>query len=621
MSVEAGSQTRPAWRNAAQTAVAVLLDIAIVYAGYAVALLLRFDGEVPAESWSLFLKTGPALAAGYVGANWLFGVYRTAWQYGGVRDVINLALAVAIITGIIFFANFGFPRRPIPLSVNLIAGGFAFLAMAGAKLRPRIWTRGFGVLAGHDDMQRVLVVGAGDIGQLMVHEFIRNPGLRYRPVCFVDDDSRKQGQLIHGIPVVGRRSDIPALVSRYRVDLIALAFAARGGSFRELLAVCQGTGLPVRIVPGLADILSGSGELREVTVDDLLNREPIEIDYAQCSRTITGRVVLITGGAGSIGSELARQILGLNPSALHLLDNNETGLHDLGQELESQSDSAATVKLWVSDVSERSRLEWIMKNVRPEVIFHAAAYKHVPLMEEHPHAALRVNLLGTLNLCQLAHEAGAGKFVFISSDKAVQPSSVMGATKRLSELVVRSLAREGRTSFCAVRFGNVMGSRGSVIPIFWRQIEKGGPISITHPDVTRYFMTVPEAVSLIIQAAAFASPGQLFMLNMGEEVRIVDLAEKMIRLRGLDPREIGVVYTGLRPGEKLQEDLTGEGERLAPTSHRDVLLVESEVDERLSSQEVLRIVADLLKHMDDEPEALAQRLLSAARGRRQASQA
>ena len=583
------------------------VDAALVFAAYAAALLLRFDGSVPLESWSLYAKVVPGIAVAHLVANFLLHVYRTAWRYGGAKDVLNLAVAILLVTAVVMVVNYLSPgSRPIPLSVNLIAAPFLFLGMVALKLQARVVLRQ--VLVSSQDrpgVKRLLVVGAGDVGQFVARQYFSNFRLRHRPVCFVDDDPQKRGARIHGIPVLGDRYNIPALVEKYKIDVIAIAFASRGSNFRELLVICQGTGASVRIVPGFGAILDGEPGLREVTVEDLLSRDPIQIDYRQCLHSVNGKVVLVTGAAGSIGSELCHQVLGFEPSALHLMDNNETGLHDLSLALNAVGSSSPRVKAWTGDVADSSRVGRVIQSVRPQVVFHAAAYKHVPLMEEHPDEAFRVNVRGTLNMCHAAEEAEVERFVFISTDKAVQPVSVMGATKRLCEQIVGAMSLRGRTVFCAVRFGNVIGSRGSVVPLFWKQIERGGPVSVTHPEATRYFMTVPEAARLIVQAAAFAEQGQTLMLDMGDAMGIVDLARKMIKMRGLSPEEIRIVYTGLRPGDKVREDLTGDSERLTATSHPDVLLVDRQQQER-SIEQLEGEISKVEEQLSGSPSGVAQ---------------
>lgn len=556
----------------------LVIDAAIVLGGYYAGFLLRFDGHVPPESQDTFWMVAPLIVAGYLLANWVLGVYRTAWQYGGVGDVLNLGRAVVLVTVIITAFNRTRAERDIPLSVNLIAGALIFLAMAFWKMSPRLVmhrpTR-----RAHRTAKRLLIVGAGNTGQLVAREFLQHREWDYRPVCFADDDRSKRGKRIHGVPVAGATTEIPDLVDRFRVDVLALALpSAPRSRVRELLTLCQMTGLPVRMVPGLPEIVQDPhaiSQLREVTVEDLLGRDPVDIDYSQCLESLRNRVVVITGAAGSIGSELARQVMTFRPAGLHLLDNNETGLHDLHQELQRERAGAEVdLRLWPADIADTARVSRIFHSVQPRIVFHAAAYKHVGLMEEHPEEAFRVNVLGTRVVCRAAAAAGAEKVIFITTDKAVNPVSVYGATKRIGELLVLAAAARSATVFCAVRFGNVIGSRGSVVPIFARQIAAGGPVGVTHPEATRYFLTIPEAVSLVIQAAAFAEQGQVFMLDMGEEVRIKELAEKMIRLRGLEPgTDVPIIYTGLRPGEKVREELVAEHEQQRPTHHPKVLLM------------------------------------------------
>jgi FlaA1/EpsC-like NDP-sugar epimerase len=554
----------------------LVIDAAIILLCYYTGFLLRFDGHVPRESLDTFWTVAPLIVAGYLLANWVFGVYRTAWQYGGISDVLNVGRAVLLVTLVITAFNRTRAERDIPLSVNLIAGALVFLLMAFWKMSPRLVMHRPARRA-RATTKRLLIVGAGNTGQLVAREFRQHHDWDYRPVCFADDDPAKRGKRIHGVPVAGTTGDIPDLVDRFGIDVVALALpSAPRGKVRDLLTVCQVTGVPVRMVPGLPEMVQDpnlASHLREVTVEDLLGRDPVDIDYSQCLESLRNRVVLITGAAGSIGSELARQVITFRPAGLHLLDNNETGLHDLRQEL-LKDGVDVDVRLWPGDIRDAGRVRRIFDAVRPRVVFHAAAYKHVGMMEEHPDEAFRVNVLGTRNICAATAEAGAEKLVFITTDKAVNPTSVYGATKRIGELLVLASAERSATVFCAVRFGNVIGSRGSVVPIFARQISEGGPVGVTHPDATRYFLTIPEAVSLVIQAAAFAKQGQVFMLDMGEEVNIQELAEKMIRLKGLEPgTDVPIVYTGLRPGEKVREELIAEHEQQHPTHHPKVMLM------------------------------------------------
>jgi FlaA1/EpsC-like NDP-sugar epimerase len=417
-------------------------------------------------------------------------------------------------------------------------------------------------------------------------------------VCFVDDDPGNTGLRVHGIPIRGTRTDIPELVKEENIDVIAIAMpSASGEAIRELISICQQTDARILTVPGVPELLQPGGQdrqlLREMTVMDLLGREAVEIDLDACAGYVAGRTVLVTGAAGSIGSELVRQLLHLCPSRLLMLDNNETGLYDLNLDLSPGRGETELVSI-VANVAIAEKIEDVFEQYRPRVVFHAAAYKHVPLMEEHPDQAFAVNVLGTRNVCTMAARVGTERLVLISTDKAVNPNNVMGLSKRLAELIVMSFAAQGHR-FCAVRFGNVLGSRGSVVPTFLRQIERGGPLQITHPDVKRFFMTVSEAVSLVIQSGAFADSGSVYLLEMGAEMRIADLAENMVRLKGLRVgKDIDIVFTGLRPGEKMSEELSSTVESVDPTDHRHVRRV---LTPELPSRTALEI--ELEKLVDD----------------------
>lgn len=594
--------------------VAVLaLDGGIVLASFAAALALRFDGDIPDESIAFFLKAAPGIVVPYLLGNYFFRIYRTAWQYAGIADAINLAFAVGTVSIILFGVNAFMSPRHIPLTVNVTAPALIYLGMGATKLWPRLRAANL-LSAWPDGAKRVLIVGAGHTGQFLARELLSNPGLGLRPVAFVDDDPRKRGLRLHGIVVEGDRNDVPALVKKRSVQLIALAIpSAPGEAVRDIIGVCQRTGAPVRTVPGLRDIVrSGAGavHLREITVDDLLGRPQVEIDARACSEALRGRVTLITGAAGYIGSELARQVFLYEPAVLHLLDSNETGLYDLQRELEASS--AVDVRIWLCDVGDAWKVRRVFDAARPDLVFHGAAYKHIPVLEEHPEAALQTNVVGTLNVARAAQETGVRKFVFVSSDKAVDPDSVYGATKRIGELLMAALGEEGGTVFCAVRFGNVMGSRGSVVPLFLSQIERGGPVLLTHPDATRYFMSAPEAVSLVIESAAFAEQGQIFILEMGEVIKIADLAEKIIRLKGLEPGvDVKVEFTGLRPGERLHEELAGASERLARTHHPKILVVEGRPN--VTAGELVAKIEELARETPTGREELASRIHALAR--------
>jgi FlaA1/EpsC-like NDP-sugar epimerase len=594
----------------------LLIDFLIVMGSYAAALALRFDANVPRESWHWLSFAVPLIALGYVFANIVFGVYRTAWQYGGIVDVFNMGLAVTLVTLLAFGVNAMLEHRPIPLSVNLISGVFVFLFMGLVKLGPRLTAGsalpffGWGAPA-----KRVLIVGGGRTGQLLARELLHNRQWDYRPVCFVDDDPQKRGVRIHGVPVLGNRFEIPDLTQKHRIDLVALAIpSASAETLHDVLAVCEAANVPVRMMPGVPEIVSGkarAGELREVTVDDLLSRDPVDIDRERCLQTLHGKSVVVTGAAGSIGAELCRLIVSFGPSALHLVDSNETGLHELRVDL-LRLEPDCQVKPWLASIADRDKTEQVFAAARPAVVFHCAAYKHVPLTQENPDQAFFVNVMGTLNVFRAAQRWRSDKVVFLSSHTAVSPSSVLGATKRIGELLVKAMAGTGRTSLCAVRLVNVIDTRGSVLTTFWRQIQGGGPVSVTHPDVARYFLTVHEVAALIVQAAAQSNSGDVLVLDVGEATRIVELAEKMIRARGMVPgRDVEIVYTGLRPGEKLREELVGPDEQLVGTGHPKIFLAQGH--ELRRGAELLEGIAELESKLPESIDEIASRLHSLAR--------
>jgi len=430
--------------------------------------------------------------------------------------------------------------------------------------------------AGRLPERRVLVMGAGDAGAMIVREMQANPGLGLVPVGLLDDNRAKAGMTIHGVPVRGTREDIPRVVAEERADEVIIAMpTAPGQAIREIVAICQESGVAYRTMPGMYELISGHvsvKQIREVRIEDLLRREPIQIDGTEAGRYLANAVVLVTGAGGSIGSELCRQIAAYHPRELLLLGHGENSIYHILLELRESFPALATQPL-IADIRDCERLAAVFHLYKPDVVFHAAAHKHVPLMESNVAEAVMNNVLGTRNLLQAAEAEGVQRFVLISTDKAVNPVNVMGVTKRLAELLIQDAARRTGQSYVAVRFGNVLGSRGSVVPLFQYQIAAGGPVTVTDPEVRRYFMTVPEAVQLVIQAAAFGKGEEIFVLDMGEQVRIVDLATELIRLSGLEPgHDVEIVFTGLRPGEKLSEELFAEGEKPRPTPHEKILV-------------------------------------------------
>ncbi|MBK6662003.1 MAG: polysaccharide biosynthesis protein [Thermoflexaceae bacterium] len=589
------------------TLAAAFLDMLVVGLAYAAALLLRFDADVPRANAEFAWRVVPFIACGYVFANLVFGVYRTVWAYGSLGDIIALFRPVLLVTLLTFAANFWLRDRDLPLSVILIAGALIFPGMALVKMRARLLLR---MPWSASASQRLLIVGAGHTGQLLARELQNSPALNYQPMGFVDDDPKKVHTRIHGLRVLGSVDELDGVLQKEAVDVVAIAIArARGSLIRQVVGNCQRQGIPVRIVPGVENwVLGGQHDtLRDITLDDLLGREPVQVDYAACSESVKGQAVLVTGAAGSIGSELCRQLMAFQPRELHILDNNESGLYDLSFELARISPDT-TLKMWVASVVDEPRITRIVQRVRPNLVYHAAAYKHVPLMEEHSEEAFRVNVLGTLNVARAARTYETGVFVLISTDKAVRPTSVMGATKRIAELLVLALSREAsKTKYAAVRFGNVMGSRGSVVPLFMSQIERGGPVTVVHPEMMRYFISIPEAVSLVIQAGTFGGHGNIYMLDMGEEINILELAERIIRLRGLRPgQDIEVVFTGTRPGEKLREELVADFEQMSPTEHPKVMRLSASID--VTEAEILRLIEEIAALVWEDADELRRRI-------------
>lgn len=600
----------------------ILWDGLAVPLAFSMALVLRFDGLAPARYWQPLVRLLPFIVLLYCLANLAFGLYAHLWRYASAQEVVTIVGASAastLLLGLAILLTGG--ARPLPLSVILLGGLFCPGLFTAVRYRRRLLTGVMGRvqrLAGSPDRQRVLIVGAGEAGQFVARQLHdSSQGYRYELAGFVDDDPAKRGLRVQGAPVLGDRQAIPHLVAERGVGLIVIALHnVAGPVLRDILTLCLQTPARVKLKPdfigGIDDPAGGAPLLRDVTPADLLGREPHTVDEAACRGLVRGKVVLVTGAAGSIGSELCRQIAGFGPGRLLMLDNNETGLYDLKLGLKAQAGRPDTIQPdrlvpVIADVTHAERMDMVFARYRPQIVFHAAAYKHVPLMEAHPGEAIRVNVLGARRVAKLAAAYGAERFVLISSDKAVHPSSIMGATKRLGEMILAGLWQEqgrarplqanghngfkpanGRppngdtcrleqvrpTLFTAVRFGNVLGSRGSVVPTFLQQIDQGGPVTITHPEMSRYFMSIPEAVSLVIQAATQTEGGDIFMLDMGQEIRIADLAHKLIRLRGLRPNlDIPIVYTGVRPGEKLREELITPDETRQPTVYPKIFRI------------------------------------------------
>ncbi len=558
----------------------IALHVFIVAVSYALAYVLRFDVEFPGSYGSLFLATlGPLLIV-RLGAFIYYRLYSGWWTYVGVRDMIALLKAVAVST--VLFASYlvlsgnanGFPR-----SVLVIDALLTVAFMAGVRFGLRILRESRRPTSSGPRPRRVMIVGAGDAGELLLREMHNNPRLGYMPVGFVDDDPRKTGFYIHGVAVLGTTEALRQIVESHPVDelIIAIPSASRD-QVQRLVDRCLELKIPFKMLPAIA-ALTGHvqmSQLRAVRVEDLLGRDPVDLDTSMIRSDIAGRRVLITGAGGSIGSELARQVASYGPSMIGLLERGENLLFLIEQELKRAHPDLEVMPI-ICDVRDEDDVERAFRMLRPELVYHAAAFKHVPMMELHVAQAVHNNVFGTRNAASAAAAFGA-KFVLISTDKAVSPSNVMGATKRLAELLVLSLDPARTHHFVAVRFGNVLGSNGSVVPLFTQQIAEGGPVTVTHPDVTRYFMTIPEAVQLVLQASVLEEArNRIVMLEMGEPVKIVSLAKNLIRLSGLEPDvDIPIIFTGLRPGEKLHEQLTSDTEETLPTRYEKIRIVRTD---------------------------------------------
>ena len=564
--------------------VIVALHLALVPAAYALAFLLRFEGALPSPYLDLFLVTAPALVVIRLGSYGLYRLFSGWWRHVGFYDLVALTKATSLSS--LLFAGYllavghfpGYPR-----SVLVMDWALALLVFGGIRFGVR-WFRERGPGRGWELAgRRTLIIGAGDAGAHLLRQLRQEDSGAIEPVGLVDDDPNKRGIQVHGVPVVGPTDELERLVTDFDVSLLVFAIPTAGRELRQRIArQCAGLNVEFQVVPSLESLIGGEARLTQletVEPEDLLGRSPVRLDLEQVEADLAGSVVLITGAAGSIGEELARQVAGYRPSGLVLVERAETPLYFARHELASRYPELKLVAA-VADVTEPKGLGRLFARYRPDVVLHAAAYKHVPMMEENVGEAVRNNVFGTARTAECASRYGAAKFVLISTDKAVRPSSVMGATKRIAERIVRETPElvASRTDYRAVRFGNVLGSSGSVLPLFRRQIDAGGPVTVTHPEVSRYFMTIPEAVQLVLQAAALpAAADRIALLEMGSPVRILEMAENLIRLSGLDPYTgMPIVFTGLRPGEKLEEELVAESEVTVPTPIAKVRVVEEE---------------------------------------------
>jgi FlaA1/EpsC-like NDP-sugar epimerase len=493
----------------------------------------------------------------------MFNLYNKAWEYASIGELVAIVKAItfSIFVTAIFQLVMGFDLYGRALATTWM---LHVLLIGGSRFAWRVYRDQYIKNEQKQGWKNVLVVGAGKAGTLIARQLMNNEDLALKPVAFIDDDPKKYKLHILGIPVAGTSKEIVKAVEKYKIDLIVLAIPSLSKTELSLIFnECSKTKVKTQIMPMIEDIMLGKVEVnhfRDVEVEDLLGREPVELDIDGISEYVTGKTVLVTGAGGSIGSEICRQICRFSPKKLVLVGHGENSIYLIDMELRNTFQSSIEIVPVIGDIQDRGRMFEVMEEHRPDVVYHAAAHKHVPLMEYNPRESVKNNVFGTKNVAEAADTFGVDTFVLISSDKAVNPTNVMGSTKRIAEMVIQQLDKVSKTKFVAVRFGNVLGSRGSVIPLFKKQILAGGPVTVTHPDMTRYFMTIPEASRLVIQAGSLARGGEIFVLDMGEPVKIVDLAVNLIKLSGYSVEEIGIRYSGIRPGEKMYEELLGENE-------------------------------------------------------------
>ena len=595
----------------------VLMDILAVTAATFLALFVRLDLRPELLRASGFLTNLylyiPLFCALTLLAFIPLKLYNSLWEFAGIDELLHIVIAVVLIA-LLQLIGIAFGVLELPLSFPILFGFFMGLLVAAVRFSYRLFRSGLRRRRKKASARRTMLVGGGNAGMLVLREFQNSENSQNDVVCIIDDDPRKSGRYLHNIKIVGTRADILRAAKDYKIEEIVFAIPTADVKERKaILSICQQTGCKLKILPGIYQLANGEvkvQKIRDVDVLDLLGRDSVNVDLSQIAGYLQGKTVLVTGGGGSIGSELCRQIARHNPKRLIIFDIYENNAYEIQQELRRSRPELELVTL-IGSVRDTERVELVFRTYRPEIVFHAAAHKHVPLMEDSPNEAIKNNVFGTYHVAQAADKFGTNTFVLISTDKAVNPTNVMGASKRICEMIVQMMANRSKTKFVAVRFGNVLGSNGSVIPLFKEQIAEGGPVTVTHPDIIRYFMTIPEAVSLVLQAGAYANRGEIFVLDMGEPVRIDDLARNLIRLSGFTPDvDIEIQYTGLRPGEKLYEEMLMDEEGLRATANnlihigKPLEIDEAEFSEQLNrlheaceenSEEIRQIIAAVVK--------------------------
>lgn len=575
----------------------ILCDIAVIIASSALGLLLRYDFAFSKVDMRFVESLWNYLPINIICTLIIFytlKLYHSIWRFAGIVEMQNVT-AACMMSAIIQYAGLKIFNYPVPRSYHFLYGGVLFFFTLGNRFAYRFVRYIRRLVKNSSDIKNVMIIGGGNAANIIIKEIRTSEHIHNTTVkCIIDDDPAKQGTYIQGVKVVGTRDDIVETVNLFHINEIIIAMpSVAKKTIREIVEICNQTDCSLKILPGVYQLMNGEvsiSQLREVEVEDLLGRDSIKVDLDSIMGYVKDKVVLVTGGGGSIGSELCRQLATHKPRQLIIVDIYENNAYDIQQELKTHYPELDLVVL-IASVRSSTRINHIFKTYKPQIVYHAAAHKHVPLMEDSPNEAIKNNVLGTWKTVQAADLYGAERFVLISTDKAVNPTNIMGASKRICEMIIQTYNKRSKTEFVAVRFGNVLGSNGSVIPLFKKQIQEGGPVTVTHPEIIRYFMTIPEAVSLVLQAGAYAKGGEIFVLDMGEPVKILDLAENLIRLSGYKPYEdIMIEFTGLRPGEKLYEELLMEEEGLQSTEN-NLIYIGKPID--MDEEKFLRQLEDL----------------------------
>ncbi|WP_372663101.1 polysaccharide biosynthesis protein [Cohnella sp.] len=551
----------------------ILIDILMVWISIVSSYYFRFDGAVPYHYIQQGIVFGVISSVFCAASMFYFKLYNRIWRYASIGELVSISKAVISSCILAYAATYFVYGNTVPLSIFARNLETILLLLGGSRFLWRVYRDNY---KQNTELKKALIVGAGECGMLIAKEIKFNKKSTVYPVAFIDDDFRKTSLQVYGLPVIGSRNDIPAIVDQQQIEVIIIAIpSVSKKEISDIIDICKTTKAKLKIIPPLQDIIQGKvtlNTIRDVQVEDLLGRDPIQTDLKGISNYVRDKVVLVTGAGGSIGSELCRQIATFSPGNLLILGHGENSIYTIELELRRNFPDLR-IEALIADIQDRDKMKEVFCEYRPNVVFHAAAHKHVPLMERNPSEAVKNNVFGTKNVADCADEFEAERFVLVSSDKAVNPSSVMGTTKRIAEMYIQSLNNSSSTKFAAVRFGNVLGSRGSVIPLFKDQIARGGPVTVTHPEMVRYFMTIPEAVQLVIQAGALSDGGEIYVLDMGKPVRIIELAEDLIRLSGFEPyHDIPIEFTGIRNGEKLFEELLSMDEGITATQHDRIFI-------------------------------------------------